>query len=283
MKSMSPDEIRKDDQLVIPTRANHIQQGEGTPVVLIHGIAASLHDWDDLIPELTKTGYASYALDLLGHGDSPKLDSHAYQMEWLYEHYSKWIRSLHLTEPAIIIGHSLGGHLALEYARHDSAWTRGLVLVNPFYARSQLNTFLRRPYSKRNLRGLIAGKTPEWLYRAFVDIGSIAMKSDNRALHSLPERIRAQTALDYKRTAPGIYNVPNTIEDLTDHVSSISIPTLVVWGESDQTLAPSSFPRLVNTMPRAKGKSFRAGHVPHQSNAEEFNQVVLEFMRGLDR
>jgi pimeloyl-ACP methyl ester carboxylesterase len=131
------------------------------------------------------------------------------------------------------------------------------------------------------LRGLLAGKTPEWLYRAFVDIASVAMRLDNRTLHSLPERIRAQTALDYTRTAPGIYNVPNTVEDLTDHVSSISIPTLVVWGERDQTLAPASFQKLVDAMPRAKGKSFRAGHVPHQSRAEEFNQVVMDFIRGL--
>jgi pimeloyl-ACP methyl ester carboxylesterase len=146
---------------------------------LIHGIAASLHDWDDLIPELTAHGHAAYALDLLGHGESPKLDSHAYQIDWLYEHFSKWVRSLHLTEPAIVIGHSLGGHLALEYARRDSIWTRGLVLVNPFYSRSQLNSLIRRPYSRRNLRGLLAGKTPEWLYRAFVDIASVATRSES--------------------------------------------------------------------------------------------------------
>ena len=276
---MLPDEIN------IPTIANDVRQSAdnaGTPIVLIHGIAASLHDWDDLIPELTKNGHTSYALDLLGHGDSPKLDSHAYQMEWIYEHFSTWIRSLHLTEPAILIGHSLGGHIALEYARRDSAWTRGLVLVNPFYSRSQLNKLLRRPYTGRNLKGLIAGKTPQWLYRAFVDIASVAMRPDNSTLHSLPPRVRAQTALDYTRTAPGIYNVPNMIEDLIEHVSSISTPTLVVWGERDQTLAPSSFRKLVDAMPRAVGKSFRAGHVPHQSHADEFNQVVMEFIRGIN-
>jgi pimeloyl-ACP methyl ester carboxylesterase len=275
MKSMLPNEVN------IPDVANFVQQGDGTPVVLIHGIAASLHDWDDLMPDLAKNGHASYALDLLGHGESPKLDSHAYQMDWLYEHFTKWMRSLRLTEPAIVIGHSLGGHLALEYARHDSAWTRGLVLVNPFYSRSQLNTLLRRPYSRRNLRGFLASKTPEWIFRAFIDIGSMAMRPDNNTLHSLPERIRAQTALDYTRTAPGIYNVPNTVEDLTVHLPSISIPTLVVWGERDQTLAPASFPRLVNSLPHATGKSFRAGHVPHQSNAPEFNALVLEFISGL--
>lgn len=283
MKSRSTNDIRNDDQLVIPTKANDVRQGEGTPVVLIHGIAASLHDWDDLIPALTDNGHASYALDLLGHGESPKPDSLAYHFDWLYEHFSKWIRSLHLTEPAILIGHSLGGHLALKYARRNSAWTRGLVLVNPFYSPSQLNRLIRRPYSRRNLRGLIAGKTPEWIYRAIVDIASVAMRPDNKTLHSLPARVRAQTALDYTRTAPGIYNIPNTIGDLTESAASITIPTLVVWGERDQTLAPSSFPKLVEAMPRAKGKAFWAGHVPHQSHAEEFNQVVMEFLREINK
>ena len=57
------------DNVSIPTTANFVQHGSGTPVILVHGIAASLHDWDDLIPELAKNGHASYALDLLGHGE----------------------------------------------------------------------------------------------------------------------------------------------------------------------------------------------------------------------
>ena len=89
----------------IPTTANYVQQGTGTPVILIHGIAASLHDWDDLIPALTESGYSAYAPDLLGHGDSPRLDSRAYQMDWIFEHFFRWVKSLELTEPAILIGH----------------------------------------------------------------------------------------------------------------------------------------------------------------------------------
>ena len=265
----------------IPTIANYIQQGTGTPVIMVHGIAASLHEWDDLIPDLTKNGYASYALDLLGHGDSPKPPSRAYRMEWLYEHFDHWMRSLRLTEPAILIGHSLGGYLALEYARRVSAWTRGLVLIDPFYSISQLPLILRRTYRHPSLSGLVTGSLPEWVFRIVVDITSVSMGHSSGALHALPERIRAQTALDYTRTAAGVYNIPNTGVDLTDHLPSISRPTLVVWGERDQTLAPSSFHRLVELMPHATGKSIRAGHVPHQSNAEWFNEQVLEFLREL--
>lgn len=269
------------NSLEIPTIANFVQQGTGTPVVMIHGIAASLHDWDELIPELTKHGYASYALDLLGHGDSPKLASRAYRMEWLFEHFEHWVRSLRLTEPAILIGHSLGGYLALEYARRVSAWTRGLVLVDPFYSISQLPLILRRTYRHPSLSGLVTGSLPEWVFRIVVDITSVSMGHSSGALHALPEHIRAQTALDYTRTASGVYNIPNTGEDLTDHLHSISKPTLVVWGERDQTLAPSSFHKLLELMPNATGRSIRAGHVPHQSNSEWFNELVLEFLETL--
>jgi pimeloyl-ACP methyl ester carboxylesterase len=267
--------------ITIPSAANFVQQGDGTPVILIHGIAASLHDWDDLTPEVTRNGYSSYALDLLGHGDSPKPDFHTYRMAWVFEHFEHWMRSLRLTEPAILIGHSLGGYVALEYARRVPAWTRGLILVNPFYSRLQLNPLIRRTYSGRNLRGYLASRAPIWMYRAFVDIGSVWMGRNQGALHSLPERIRIQTALDYARTAPGVYRLPNSISDMTDMLPHIHIPTLVVWGDRDQTLSPASFSALVTMMPRAAGKSVRAGHVPHQSNAREFNQIVMEFLRGL--
>jgi 3-oxoadipate enol-lactonase len=268
-------------ELTIPATAHYVQRGQGTPVILIHGIAASHHDWDELVPVLAGQGYACYALDLLGHGDSPKLSSRAYQMDWLFEHFSHWMKSLRLTEPAILIGHSLGGYLALEYARRVSVWTRGLLLVNPLYSISQLPSLLRRTYRRPHLSSFIVERTPGWMFRLIVDMTSLVMGHSSGALHSLPERVRAQTALDYTRTAPGVYNVINTNVDLNGNLSSISHPTLVVWGEKDQTLAPASFSKLVQKMPRARGQSLRAGHVPHQSNPDEFNPIVLEFLKRL--
>jgi pimeloyl-ACP methyl ester carboxylesterase len=269
-----------DTDFIVPTSASYIQQGRGSPVILIHGIASSYHNWDDLIPELIQNAYSAYALDLLGHGDSPKPALRAYQMEWMYLHFSSWMKSLHLTEPAILIGHSLGGYLALEYARRVPAWTRSLVLVDPLYSLSQLPLLLRRTYRRPHLSHFIIGRTPPWLFRFIVDMTSMVMGNGTGALHSLPEKVRVQTAQDYSRTAPGVYNIINTGWDLNGSLASISFPTLVVWGDKDQTLAPASFPSLVNQMPRATGKVLHAGHVPHQSNTEEFNQIVMEFLRS---
>lgn len=269
------------EKISIPTTANYVRQGHGTPVILIHGLAASLHDWDDLTPELAANGYAAYAADLLGHGDSPKPESRAYQMDWIFEHFSDWMRSLRLTEPAILVGHSMGGYVALEYARRVAAWTRGLVLVNPFYSRSQLHRLIRKTYGHPKISGNLIARAPEWLFRFLVDMSSVAMGHSVGALHSLPERIRAQTALDYKRTAPGVYHIPNAIADMSESLREVNTPTLVVWGDRDKTLAPSSFTRLVNVLPKARGEVLRAGHVPHQSQAEEFNRIVLKFLKEL--
>jgi pimeloyl-ACP methyl ester carboxylesterase len=266
----------------IPTTANYLQTGTGTPVILIHGIAASLHDWDDLIPELSQHGFTSYALDLLGHGDSPRIDSRAYHMDWMLDHFEQWVRSLRLSEPAILIGHSLGGYIALEYARRCSAWTRGMILVSPFYSISQLPFLVRHTYRRPHLSSYVVGRTPNWMFRLVVNMSSIVMGHRSGALHSLPERIRTQTAIDYARTSPGVYHVINHGIDLSQQLASMSIPSLVVWGERDRTLASTSFPKMVNQMPGAIGKSLRAGHVPHQSNAGEFNPIAIDFLKGLD-
>lgn len=268
-------------QSLILNNTNYVHQGTGTPVILIHGLAASLHDWDDLIPELDRNGYAAYAPDLLGHGDSPRVDSRAYQMDWMFEHFFDWMKSLCLSEPAILIGHSLGGYVALEYARRLSAWTRGLILVNPFYSRSQLPVLLRNTYNHSNLSGLVLSQTPEWLFRFFVDVSSLAIGHSVGALHDLPEKVRAQTALDYRRTAPGVYHLPNVLSDMTPRLPEINIPTLVIWGDRDKTLQPSSFARLVNALPKARGEVLQAGHIPHQSHAPVFNQLVMKFLREL--
>ncbi len=269
------------ENISIPVTTNYVQAGKGTPVILIHGLAASLHDWDDLIPELAGNGYAVYAPDLLGHGDSPRLEVRAYQMDWIFEHFFNWMRSLRLTEPAILIGHSLGGHVALEYARRVSAWTRGMILVNPFYSRSQLPFLLRNAYGRTNLSEVIIERTPEKVFRFFVNVSSAAIGHGVGALRALPERIRTQTILDYKRTAPGVYHIPRIITDLTGHLHEISTPSLVIWGDRDKTLTPSSFPHLVNTLPKARGEVLPAGHVPHQSHVDVFNQIVMRFLKDL--
>ncbi len=265
----------------IPLEVNSVSEGHGSPVVLIHGLAASLHDWDALVPLLVEGGYSAHALDLLGHGGSAKPQNAAYQMAWLVDHFIGWLNGLNLPEPPVLIGHSLGGYVALEYARRFPERVRGLVLADPFYANSQLPTALRLAYAHPSVSSFLIRHAPRWVIRFAIDVMSLSTGHSSGGLHALPEAVRAQSTEDYMRTAPATYAMLKAELNLTPYLPSINVPTLVLWGDRDHTLTPASFEELVRQLPRAAGKSRPTGHVLHQAEAEWFNREVMAFLATL--
>jgi pimeloyl-ACP methyl ester carboxylesterase len=263
---------------------NFVQQGEGAPVILTHGLAASLHDWDDLLPELADAGYAGYALDLLGHGESFKpINRSEYTVETVFDHFSAWVDSLNLAESLTLVGHSLGGALSLMYALRYPGRVNALVLVNPFYDIKQLSPAIQSPFIRQLLSAPIVDLTPYWIYRLFVDASNIDFYIGQREPHTLPEHIRYQTALDFTRASSGIYNIVHTLPYLISDLPRIQQPTLLLWGSRDQTLAPESFPRLQTLLPNIVTSHAMpiCGHVPHQCHPDELNPYVMEFLKSL--
>ncbi|MBI3162862.1 MAG: alpha/beta hydrolase [Chloroflexi bacterium] len=263
---------------------NFVQQGEGDPVILVHGLAASLHDWDDLLPELAASGYAGYAPDLLGHGESYKPESHRdYSFHSTYDHFSAWIDSLNLPDSLVLVGHSLGGGLSLQYALQHPGRIRAIVLVNPFYDIHQLPPILRLAFRRKLVNTALIDRTPYRLFRFMVDVTSFNDYIGHREKHTLPEHIRYQTALDYKRASSGIYNIPRTLPDLTSNLHRINQPTLLLWGGRDQTLASDSFPRIGRLLPNITASHSMpvCGHVPHQCHPEKLNPHVMGFLKNL--
>jgi pimeloyl-ACP methyl ester carboxylesterase len=263
---------------------NFVQQGEGAPVILTHGLAASLHDWDDLLPELSASGYAGYALDLFGHGESHKPTDHdEYTFDAVFDHFSAWIDSLTLADPLILIGHSLGGGLSLLYTLRYPERVRALVLVNPFYDIHQLPPLMRIAFRRKLINTTLIDRTPYRLFRLMVDVTSFNYYIGHREPHVLPEHIRYQTALDYKRASSGIYNIPRSLPNLIPDLPRIQQPTLLLWGNRDQSLAPESFPRIGKLLSNVLASHIFpvCGHVPHQCHPDIFNPHVMKFLENL--
>lgn len=104
--------------------------GSGLPVILLHGIAASSSTWEPLYP-LIGPAYHTVAIDLLGHGNSPQPEWSTYSVEEHVKCIHRTIATLHLHEPIILIGHSMGSIIAMHYARRYPKEVKKLFMLSP--------------------------------------------------------------------------------------------------------------------------------------------------------
>lgn len=253
---------------------NFIETGQGEPLILVHGLAASLRDWDAWIPRLVSSGYRTLALDLPGHGDSPKPDDiRRYTIPYMFSEFEQWIRGLNLSSPVCIIGHSLGGYMSLEFSRQHPDMVNKIVLINPFYQANQLAPALRILRKSAPLSARFLALAPFWLLQSYVSIYPIYQKG-------FSPLARRQIAIDLKRASPQILNLARAVPDLTPRLLEITTPTLLIWSDRDQTLSPSSYPALAKRLPNGKSHLIqRAGHQPHITHAEETINLALQFLR----
>jgi pimeloyl-ACP methyl ester carboxylesterase len=255
---------------------NYRQEGQGPPVILIHGIAASLYDWVNMMPELAAHGYHAYALDLLGHGESHKpADPQEYHVDCLFAHFTSWVDRLGLDNPLWLVGHSLGGYLSLQYALRFPSRVRGLVLIDPFYDIRQLSPWLRLVRRRPYLGARAMQAVPEWLI-------NILLGWDPSSSADFSPLARQQIANDYKRASPHFVYITRDIPALTNSLQQVQVPTLVIWGEHDLTLRPETFERLVEQLPRGSSHPIpECGHQPHIGKPALVNRLVLDFLAGL--
>jgi pimeloyl-ACP methyl ester carboxylesterase len=255
---------------------HYIARGEGPPVILIHGMAASSHDWEALMQDLAEAGYRALAVDLLGHGESAKPDApHVYTSRHLYATVEAWLADLKDNPPFILVGHSLGGFMCLNYALRYPQNVRAIVLIDPFYTPRQLSPLLRWLNRRPDLGVKALQVVPLKVIDALLGWDPIS------APHFRPG-VRWQIAVDYKRASPHILYVPRTLPDLTPDLGRVEAPCLVIWGEKDLTLHPGTFSELVAGLPNACGRPIPgSGHQPHIGNPSLVNRLILDFLNHL--
>ena len=263
----------KNNLILNHAHTNFITHGDGPPVILLHGVAGSLRQWDYLIPALSGAGYRALAVDLLGHGDSPRLNGSTYYIDHVYAHFAAWLESLDLREAPVIIAHSMGGYLALTHALRGHS-IRGLLLISPYYTPQQLSGPVRFSIQRPSISTVVLQNTPYWA------IESVVRLSHRNGLSALSNDVQKQMAVDFKRSDPGIIALPHSTEDLTPYLPRVRVPTMIVWGDKDLTLSPATFPRLAISIPDARSLRLpNCGHVPHLSHLDFFNETALKFLQ----
>ena len=197
-------------------------------VVLVHGFGEHSDRYDWVAERLTGAGYAVYAGDHRGHGRSqgPRavvdVDSVVTDVDRLVDEAS----SAHPGLPVAMLGHSLGGLIAIRYALAHQRRLRALVLSGPLAALDA------PPPALALARGLarfapklgVASLDPRLVSR---DPAVVAAYREDPLVHH--GRIPAQTIAEMART----------VERFPDVVGRVTVPTLIVYGTSDGLCPPS--------------------------------------------
>lgn len=259
-------------------KTHYVLAGRGRPVVLIHGLGASVATWRDNMAPLAER-LAVYALDLPGHGDSDKPDI-SYDSESMAAFVRAFADDLDLAEPALV-GHSMGGGLALITALAYPELVSRLVLVSSASLGRQVTPFLRviaLPWIGEWITGGRFDTREAMLRQSFHDESLITSE--------LVDELRRTSSLPGAREA-GLKVVRNFISPWgvkrkyirTGELDTLDMPLMIVWGDRDKIL-PAKHGRGAARASSAADLHVLAdcGHWPQMERAAEFNALALEFL-----
>ncbi len=223
--------------------------GNGPPVILVHGLAGSCRWWARNITHLAQSFHV-YAIDLIGFGQSQ--GHHPFNLDEAAGHLANWMDSLGITR-ASIIGHSMGGFIVANLAADSPERVERLTLVGA--AAIPLNR--RYPWQS---------------------LGPV------RGLFDLTFASLSMLVTDACRAGPAtIWKAARDLgtADITDKLSGIQAPTLVIWGEHDPIIPLRAGKRITGILPDAELVVIRdAGHNVMWDRPEAFNRVVMDFLTG---
>ena len=241
-------------------------------VLLLHGLGADATSWTLQLPALTGAGFRPIATDTPGFGQSP-YDGHGWSIRRIAAELASLLEELQ-TGPAHVVGLSMGGTIAQQFALDFPQLTRRLVLVSTFS--------VLRPDT-------LSG----WFYfiQRLVVVNTLGLPAQARlvAQRIFPaphqEYLREILVETISRADPRAYRKAMASLGLFNsmkRLGEIKVPTLVVTGADDTTVTPARQHLLVDGIPDARQVIVpHAGHAVPVDQAERFNRELLAFLVNL--
>jgi pimeloyl-ACP methyl ester carboxylesterase len=261
--------------------------GEGPVVGLIHGITSTSECWRRLIPRLAER-YTVVAPDLLGHGGSAKPRG-----DYSLGAYASGNRDLMGVlgfESGTVVGHSLGGGIALQFAYQFPEYCERLVLVSSGGLGREVHPLLRAatlPGAELVLPLLAS----DWSVRAGEAIAGALERVGVRAGSDLGEFARGYASLADPETREAfLRTVRAVIEPAGQQVSALDrlylaehLPTLIVWGTDDPIIPIEHGRRAHELIPGSRLAEIEgAGHWPQLDEPEQVVEALFEFIDGTE-
>ncbi|HZY69580.1 MAG TPA: alpha/beta hydrolase [Thermoplasmata archaeon] len=244
--------------------------GKGVPVVFLHGYPLDHRIWEPQLKRLSG-GHRIVLLDLPGYGLA---------RDWMVpDTLAGFAESVHstltrgLSEPVVLVGHSFGGYVALELYRNHPELFEGLVLVDTRSEPDTPEAREKRLATVRRLENTGQGLDVGESVRALV--APTTWETKGPILESIRGIVRSVSTPTIVGSLRAIADRP----DLTPVLSSIRVPTLVIWGENDRLIPPTQSRSMVSQIPYGRGVGIPgAGHLPSVEAPEAFASALEDFL-----
>jgi len=261
-------------------KIRYIVSGDGAPTLLIHGFGEFLEVWWFNINPLSEHCQV-YAVDLPGHGLSskPAVD---YSISFIHECIVNFMQAVGM-EHANLIGHSMGGGIALSMAINFPDKVDKLILVDTAGLSTEAS-LLHRLCTLPVLGKIIMGPTIKaglryGMKKAFYNPNLLTEEMVNKIYEFQKIPGTKQAMLSLIRSNANISG-PHPEKNTADKLHLIKSPTLLIHGAQDEVIPVEHAQNACQVIPNARLKVVdECGHCPHIEKAAEFNEAVIAFLK----
>ena len=249
--------------------AAYSMAGEGMPVVLLHGWALAQHTYRRVIEEIAEQGCMVIAPSMPGFGGSGDLKGSAFSISG----YAKWVAGLldvlEIEEPAVLVGHSFGGGVAIKLAHDMPSRVRSLVLVNSIGGSAWRNG--------RTLRSI--GERPLWDWGLHFPSDVWPVRQATRVLPVIfedlvPNLVRNPRAIVRVANLARRADLRVELERLRDR----GLPITILWGTRDGIIPRESFEALC-VASGVEGTVVEGSHSWLLADPQHFGEVITNDVR----
>lgn len=236
------------------------RRGKGTPLVLLHGFPLDHHLWDEIVPLLEDT-FDVILPDLRGFGASTAIDSPSGMDDYAWD-IARLLDNLNI-QKAAIVGHSMGGYVALAFARRYPERVRGLGLVS-----SQVLAD--------------APERKEGRYKSAADVGANGIGSVVESMapkFTNDEKLQSYARTSMERQPPAAYisalKAMAERADSTSLLSSFQFPVVVIHGDADSLIPIDRAREVKAALSEAHLVEISgAGHIPMMEAKEKTAEAL---------
>jgi len=239
---------------------NYLEAGEGTPIIILHGIMGTLSNFNGVFNYFPKKGYRILIPELPLY-TLPLLRTNVKNLALFVKKFAKF-KNL---ENYIILGNSLGGHIALYFSKLYPENVLGMVLTG---SSGLYENSMGESYPKRGNYEYIKAKAEEVFYDpkiASKEIVDEVFETVNNRMKLIKTLAIAKSAIRH-----------NMAKDLP----LMTMPTCLIWGKNDKVTPPNVATEFNNLLPNSDLYWIdKCGHAPMMEHPDEFNALLDQWLK----